>query len=111
MIKKYVYGLSREVVMEERMRFILSSCDFERMNFENDNYLTINVHGLSLNKMTRLLKNISCINRNNFTMRIIHGFNHGTRLKDSLRTKGLFTRDYLIMPDKVNPGVTMIVFY
>lgn len=96
--------------MEERMRLILSFRDIERVIFESEDVLTINVHGLSRKAMIRLLKNISCINMNAFTMRIIHGFNHGTTLKDALREEGFFKRTYKMIPDKTNPGVTMIQF-
>lgn len=95
--------------MEERMRLVLPSYDIERCEFCG-NSITVNVHGLSLNSMIRLLKNISCLYMGQFTMRIIHGFNHGTTLKDAVRTEGLFTRSYKIVPDQTNPGVTMIVF-
>lgn len=95
--------------MEEKMKLILPGRDIERLEFDKD-VLTVNVHGLSLNSMIRLLKNISCICRDSFTMRVIHGFNHGTKLKDAVRTDGMFSRSYKIVPDKTNPGVTMIVF-
>ncbi|SDJ31166.1 hypothetical protein SAMN04487760_10527 [Lachnospiraceae bacterium G41] len=95
--------------MEERMRMILPDRDMERMTVDNE-IVTVNVHGLSLNAMIRLLKNISVICMGTFTLRIIHGFNHGTKLKDAIRTEGLFLRSYKIVPDQTNPGVTMIVF-
>ena len=96
--------------MEERMKLILPTRDIERLEFGGADQLTVNVHGLSLNSMIKLLKNISCLYRGQFTMRIIHGFNHGTTLKDAIRGTGLFTRSYKVVPDQTNPGVTMIVF-
>lgn len=96
--------------MEERMRIIFPELDLQRIKFIKEDYLMVNVHGLSINKMVRLLKNISCLNRNGFTMRIIHGFNHGTKLKDAIRKEKLFTRNYLVIPDRVNPGITVLLF-
>ena len=96
--------------MEERIKLVLSETDVERMDFTVDDVVTVNVHGLTRNGMVRLLRNISCICRQSFTMRIIHGFNHGTVLKDTVRTEGVFMRTYKIVPDQTNPGVTMLVF-
>ena len=96
--------------MEERIKLVLPERDVERMDFTLADVVTVNVHGLSLNAMIRLLKNVTCICRQSFTLRIIHGFNHGTTLKDAVRTEGMFTRDYKIVPDQTNPGVTMLVF-
>jgi hypothetical protein len=96
--------------MEERIKLILPERDLERVDFSLTDVVTVDVHGLSLNKMIRLLKNITCICRQSFTLRIIHGFNHGTKLKDAVRMEGLFTRSYKIIPDQTNPGVTMLIF-
>ncbi len=96
--------------MEEKIKLVLSETDVERMDFTVEDVVTVNVHGLSRNGMVRLLRNISCICRQSFTMRIIHGFNHGTVLKDTVRTEGVFMRTYKIVPDQTNPGVTMLVF-
>ncbi len=92
------------------MRLIFPVSDIERVSFENEDVVTVNVHGLSRKMMTRLLKNISCMNMQAFTLRVIHGFNHGTALKETVRREGLFSRAYKIVGDKTNPGVTMIVF-
>ena len=96
--------------MEERIKLVLPERDVERCDFSLEDVVTVDVHGLSLNNMIRLLKNISCICRQSFTLRIIHGFNHGTKLKDAVRTEGMFTRSYRIVPDQTNPGVTMLIF-
>ena len=96
--------------MEERIKLVLSETDVERMDFTVEDVVTVNVHGLSRNGMVKLLRNISCICRQACTVRIIHGFNHGTGLKDTVRTGGSISRNYKIVPDQTNPGVTMLVF-
>ena len=96
--------------MEERIKLVLPGKDIERLDFSLTDVVTVDVHGLSLNNTIRLLKNITCICRQSFTLRIIHGFNHGTKLKEAVRREGMFSRSYKIIPDQTNPGVTILIF-
>lgn len=95
--------------MEEQMRLILNKEELSRISF-NENEMTVDVHGLSVNKMIHFLKNISCIYRFDFKLRIIHGYTHGTKIKDTIATTKIFTRNYSLEPDEFNPGVTTVVF-
>ena len=46
--------------MEERIKLVLPERDVERCDFTLTDVVTVDVHGLSLNNMIRLLKNITC---------------------------------------------------
>ena len=95
--------------MKERLGMVLSIEELERISIL-EGVLFVDVHGLTRNEMVRFLKNVSLIPREPFSMTIIHGFNHGTKLKETVRYEDIISRPHTIVTDKFNPGVTTYVF-
>ena len=95
--------------MKERLCMVLSIEELARISII-DGIMFVDVHGFTRNEMIRFLKNVSLIPREPFSMTIIHGFNHGTVLKEAVRCEDLVSRPHTIVTDKFNPGVTTYVF-
>ncbi len=104
--------MDNEQVMKN-MKFIMCGDDLWRVNTETDEdgklQIEFDMHGLSRKEAKRQLKNIIAINPSAFTINAIHGFNHGTVLKEMIHDDELSTR----VTDKqyldYNPGRTMII--
>ncbi len=54
---------------------------------ENVKKLVIDVHGLSAKTAKRTINNIVAVNRAGYEVQIIHGYNHGTAIKEMLQDK------------------------
>ncbi len=96
--------------MEQRIRMILSPSDLERIKFIDATHLTVDVHGFSPKHMKYFLKNIAAIIRGPFEMTVIHGYNHGTALLETIRKEKIFYRTYETCLDEVNKGITYVTF-
>ena len=93
-----------------RLRMILTKEELERIQVtENDNGLmavTVDVHGLKCIQAKRFVNNIINIARSAFHLTVIHGYRHGTAIKEMLDTN--FDNDHICgkYPDYHNKGVT-----
>lgn len=92
-----------------RLKLILTADELDRITIsESDNMIRIrvDVHGLRCAQARRLINNIINIPRVGFHLMIIHGFNHGTAIKDMLSTD--FENDHILnrAVDPFNKGVT-----
>lgn len=68
--------------------------------------ITANVHGMKCNQARRFINNINNTIRESFKLIIIHGYNHGTAIKDMLAENfcnSHITKQYI---DPYNQGVT-----
>ncbi len=96
----------------DKLKFILSPDDVERIASikGSGNYmvLTINLHYLSRSQAKRLLYTIIAVNRYAFSLHVIHGFNHGTALKEMLRYQFNNSRVVGMSSPAKNPGITYI---
>ena len=77
--------------------------------------LSIDVHGMPAGKAVRFVRNVITLNtyRNDyegkdFVLAVIHGFNHGTAIKDTLQTRKLTHRPIRVKPAGNNPGMTYL---
>ena len=69
----------------------------------------IDVHGMKAKDAILFIKNvIACHHREQCILEIVHGFNHGTAIKDTIRQQKLTNRSYLIETDDRNPGLTYL---
>ncbi len=98
--------------MSERIMFLFSRDEISRINDEvrtdGSHLITVDMHGLSTNKAKRFLKNLVAINKEGYEMCIIHGFNHGTAIKEMVKNEKLSERVIEKSPVKNNPGRTNI---
>lgn len=97
--------------MALKLRFIFTEEELKRVKFEDDGSITINVHGLSKKGMQRVLQNISALvlPGQNMIIKVIHGFNHGTTLKDCIEKGEAINRKYTwSRAYESNPGVSVI---
>lgn len=75
--------------VENRLKTVLSESDMKRLiikDRDTDIEMTVDVHGLKCNQAKRFLNNIINLVQGSFRMVVIHGFNHGTAIRDMLFT-------------------------
>lgn len=66
-----------------RLNMILTAEDMNRIQ-EYPDRMSLDLHGKTKKEAKRLLNNVINIIRHPFTMEVIHGYNHGTALKDMI---------------------------
>ena len=93
-----------------RLRMVLTQDELNRINISesSDGKIRIiaDVHGMKCYEARRFINNIINIVREAFQLVIIHGYNHGTAIKDMLAQN--FSNDHIYeqFPDPRNQGVT-----
>ena len=69
--------------------------------------VVLDVHGLTCREAMRFINNVINLTRSESTVEVIHGYRHGTKIKDSLRQ--CFSNPKIcIIPDQWNFGVTYL---
>ena len=70
--------------------------------------VSVDVHGLTCREARRFISNVVNISGGFCVIEIIHGYRHGTRLKDMLQNR--FSNPHIsqIATDFTNPGVTCL---
>lgn len=92
----------------KRFELIFSRDDMQRFSIVNEE-LHVDVHGLTCLKAKRLLKNTIALLRDNATVYVNHGYNHGHAIKEMLRNTKLSRRTYQIQHVNWNPGMTRLI--
>ncbi len=79
---------------------------------QDDTNVTLDIHGMKCIETKIMINNIAATIRTPFTIRVIHGYNHGHDTKDMIadETKMSNRRIRARIPEKKNPGVTDLVF-
>ena len=75
--------------------------------FSNDlTNVKVDVHGLKCNQAKRFINNIINLARSAFRLTIIHGYRHGTAIKEMLASN--FENDHVLrrFSDTYNQGIT-----
>lgn len=94
-----------------RLGMIFSQDDIARISIKDDGKLqvTVDVHGMKCVQAKRFINNIINSIREAFRLVIIHGYNHGTAIKDMLAEN--FSNTHIIdqYQDPRNKGVTYMV--
>lgn len=77
--------------------------------FENNTkYITVDVHGMSCHDALRFIRNIVALHfRDVFVLTVIHGYNGGTAIKETIRDNMISDRVKAVTSCAWNPGVTM----
>ena len=92
-----------------RMSFILAGDNLKRVSIEqrnNMNYIYVDLHGMSCKIANRVVRSIIAMYRFSFVLVLIHGFNHGTALKEMIRNSIENSRIKSITSPDYNPGIT-----
>ena len=97
-------------MLSTRLRMIFSQEDFSRLSITESatgNIVIIaDVHGMKCYEARRFINNIICIVNTDCQLVIIHGYNHGTAIKEMLSQNFKNRHIYERFPDPSNQGVT-----
>jgi len=91
-----------------RFMMVLCKDDMDRIKFSGENELTVDLHGLGAKASIILLNNIINLNRASCDIKVIHGFNHGTALKDVVNSRFFNPRIKGRAVVANNPGMTIL---
>ncbi|MCM1267097.1 MAG: hypothetical protein NC302_04255 [Bacteroidales bacterium] len=100
-------------MIRTRLKMVLIQKELDRISIsETENRrirITADVHGMKCYEARRFINNIINIVRVAFQLVIIHGYNHGTTIKEMLAQN--FSNDHIYeqFPDPRNQGVTHIL--
>ena len=91
-----------------RFKMVLKKDDVARIEKTGEKELTVDLHGLGTKDSLVLLNNIINLNRDSCNLCVIHGFNHGTALREMIneRFRNPRIKDRTILKD--NPGMTIL---
>ena len=70
--------------------------------------IQVDLHGCTADQTRKFLKNLINCQRDNVNLKIIHGYKHGTVLRDIIRSEQLSKRTYNLKPAWRNEGVTYL---
>ncbi len=95
--------------IRERMTYILAGDNMTRVQITSDGdgpKITLDLHGMSCKLTRRVVKSIIAMYRFSFELVLIHGYNHGTALKDMLYNSLDNERIISKHSPEYNPGIT-----
>lgn len=96
-----------------RLGMIFSQDDIARISVKDEGekklQITVDVHGMKCSQAKRFINNIINAIRETFKLVIIHGYNHGTAIKDMLADNFKNTHIVEQYQDPYNKGVTYMV--
>ncbi|MBS6261718.1 MAG: hypothetical protein KH549_00975 [Clostridium sp.] len=97
-------------MIRTRLKMALTQEELARINISEMGsrkiQITANVHGMKCYESRRFINNIINIVRTAFQLVIIHGYNHGTAIKEMLAQNFTNSHIYEQFPDPCNQGVT-----
>lgn len=97
-------------MIRTRLKMVLTQSEMNRIKISESRSgkirITADVHGMKCYEARRFINNIINIVRIAFQLVIIHGYNHGTAIKEMLAQN--FSNDHIYeqFPDRRNQGVT-----
>lgn len=93
-----------------KLKLIFTEPELNRLTIQEKNNgktrITADVHGMKCFEARRFINNIINIVHAAFQLIIIHGYNHGTAIKDMLSHNFQNNHIYKQFPDPYNKGVT-----
>lgn len=97
-------------MIQTKLAMVLTRDELNRIRIQRDAYgeirITADVHGMTCHEARRFINNIINLVRVAFRLIIIHGYNHGTAIKDMLAWNFNNTHITERHPDPWNQGVT-----
>lgn len=95
----------------KKMRMIMTEQELSKIRIMETGeqvVVTVDLHGLSCSEARRFINNTICLIKQSFVFRIIHGYNHGTALKDMIWDNLANSRVKEKKNDLCNPGLTYL---
>lgn len=96
--------------MNAKLELILTKDEISRIiskvKEDGEPEVTLDLHKLTVREARRLIGNIIAVNRERFELNLIHGYNHGTALRDMIRQEFKNPRIYERKQYSYNAGVT-----
>lgn len=89
-------------------KIVFGNEDLQRIKVISDNKVSVDLHGLGTKDSLVLMNNIINLNRNQCSIEVIHGFHHGTALKDMINGRFYNRRVIIMKPVPNNPGATVL---
>jgi len=92
------------------LRSILTTEDMDRISKMDNTSVQVDVHGMNKMECRHILRTIAAAYSGRVRITVIHGFNHGTTLRDSLydQKEKVIKSSFRLIPSKKNPGVTIM---
>ena len=96
-----------------RLHIVFTDAEINRMtlltSLERDvEKIILDVHGMTCREAERFINNVVNITRGTCVVEIIHGYRHGTRIKEMLRQRFLNPKIIRIVGDQYNLGITYL---
>lgn len=96
--------------MREKCRRIYTVEQMNRIIWQSDNYIRVDVHGMSKNKALHFIQGILLLNdSDNFVIEVVHGYHGGTAIKDALTSEFHTRRKCRLQRTHRNPGITKLI--
>lgn len=99
-------------IIRNRLSIIFTTDELNRLTFNQDHNgveIIADVHGMKCFQAKRFINNILNMNNHKIKLTVIHGYNHGTAIKDMIST-GLDNNHIIhTYNDKKNIGRTFII--
>ena len=97
-----------------RFQCIFSVDDLKRISLASGNrgqvdLITIDVHGLTCREARRFISNTVNLTMGHYPVRVIHGYRHGTAIRDMLRKESINSHIHHWKNAANNMGVTTLV--
>lgn len=97
--------------MQEKFKILFTKDEIERIKENitgNRHSITVDLHGMAVRDAQRLIKNLVVVNRDTCTLGIVHGYNHGTALKNMIWNDFTSPRIMAKRTATGNPGKTFL---
>ena len=96
--------------LKNKMQLIFTQEMVDRINFKKGNELRIDLHGLSVEQAKKSINNLIALTSKHTRIEVIHGYNHGTCIKEMIRNKERFNNKRVTKLESVNhnPGATIL---
>lgn len=94
--------------MGEKFNAIFTNDDMKRVIIMDENHIEVDVHHMTKREAARFLRNIIVLNRNDFQLSVIHGYNSGHAIKSMLANNLIHPRVDGVIPARRNKGITRL---
>ena len=99
-------------ILYEKIGFLYKSEDVDRVKWKSADsriVITVDLHRMTCIEAKRFIKNIiSLFYQWPFTFRIIHGYTHGTAIKEMIHKEEISPRIKTISSPEYNPGMSIL---
>lgn len=97
-----------------RLEFVVYGAQRWRLTVSNSSHgkpmITYDAHGQTVSEVRQVIRNIVNISRCPINLCVIHGYNHGTAIKDMLAREDFSERLETKYNPSRNPGETILFF-